>query len=696
MSPLEPLLVFLASVMAAATAVFLAWCAESRTGLRASIVVFLLLMMTGMIAGGLVYLLAPSASSAVEGLWVAAGVMAGAVVLVFVAFLRAAAVPAASEPPVARPVRGLVASAIGLVVLNEFLMGWALSLADGTLARSVPIGATAVGTWAASIVVSPWFVFTMAAEMLVTVALLRRQLGRSALLLFAGQGAVMALSPPAFPAGVSAGAALYLGSAAMIGLFVFVMELLYRQRSLAAGFAAYLVRMLAVYAVMMAGLVVWSLYGTPVGFAIAVVLEMLVFFDAVLRPARLAGERTFAWQERPSWTTALLGSVFLAELFMGAVLALALTPGTYLPGPRLALAGSAATVVAHAAANGFYFVTNTTASTWFLAMMGLEMGALVVFRMREVHGRERRVQLAVMLACFGAFAVFYPSIYYAAALPHAPGAQSSVVVPVLGWSMGLGSAPVAPLFFGTIAATYVTFTVVTFLFGRRAVCSTFCTAATMYQGTTFDAMKSFNRSSPTARRYLGSRWSKAYSWTAAGVLVAFAGSAVVSLLDQTGRLALSVGGTDPSVFFFDLSFGVLWYALFVTVPYVGEYNCVTLGVCYTGLLAGASSRVGFFRLKVRDREVCRRCTTFDCARSCPVGLTDMPAQFRARGEFRSSKCCGVGDCAEACPYGNLYLADVRHALAARWRPRPAIAPESRLPMAGPRPAPPEAAAAPAP
>jgi polyferredoxin len=87
---------------------------------------------------------------------------------------------------------------------------------------------------------------------------------------------------------------------------------------------------------------------------------------------------------------------------------------------------------------------------------------------------------------------------------------------------------------------------------------------------------------------------------------------------------------------------------------------VTLGYCYTGTIAQAFQRIGFFKLKVHSKQVCKDCTTLDCAKSCPVGLVDMPGHFRQKGEFRSSKCCGVGDCVGACPYNNLYVADVRH------------------------------------
>ncbi len=74
----------------------------------------------------------------------------------------------------------------------------------------------------------------------------------------------------------------------------------------------------------------------------------------------------------------------------------------------------------------------------------------------------------------------------------------------------------------------------------------------------------------------------------------------------------------------------------------------------------AFQKVGFFKLKVRDKQVCRDCTTLDCAKGCPIGLVDMPGHFRQTGEFRSTKCCGVGECMEACPYDNIYISDVRH------------------------------------
>jgi polyferredoxin len=285
------------------------------------------------------------------------------------------------------------------------------------------------------------------------------------------------------------------------------------------------------------------------------------------------------------------------------------------------------------------------------------------------------------MGCYAAFVVLYPSIYFGLLDPNQPPASS---VPVLGWSMGIGSYPVAPEVFGAILLTYVITGALVVLFGRRVVCSVFCSAPLMYQGTTLDAMKTFNRTEWPAKKYLGSRMGGLYSVTTGLTQGALVVTSVLSYLDSIGRAAIYIEGTDPSVFLFTFSFSVLWYVMFVTIPYTGNYNCVTMGWCYTGAITQVFQKIGFFKLKVRDRNVCKACTTLDCAKSCPVGLVDMPGHFRSKGEFRSTKCCGVGNCVGACPYGNLYISDVRHWVRDRLGAGRSPAPMTPLPVVAPR------------
>jgi len=524
-------------------------------------------------------------------------------------------------------------------------------------------------------------VMTMAAEMAVATALLWSRLQGPFRVLLPCQTAIMFLAPPVFSSGDWVEGSIVAGSVVMIVLYVYQMEFLYRHRELGVRFSRYLVALLGAYALMMMALVVWQVYGWAVPFAISLLVEMAVYLGAVLPRPAPAPEVRVAWQLRPTWTFGVLLLIFVSELAMGAALDLELQPAQFAGAFfALPLSGAGLTVLYNAVFDGFWFFANVAGSTWFLAMMGAEMGALVVFKWRETRDRETRVRLALMMGSYASFAVFFPSIYYGLVFPHGPGASDVTTVPVLGWSMGIGSAPLAASVFGVLLFTYAATAVLSIFFGRRWVCSLFCTAPMMYQGTTLDAMKSFNHDARVGRKYLGSRFSTTYSVTLTVVMVALALTSLTSYLDQTGTLSVTVLGADPSVFLFVLSFNVVWYVLFVTIPYVGNYNCVTMGWCYTGNIAAAFGRIGFFRLKVKDREVCRRCTTIDCARACPVGLVDMPGHFRQKGEFRSSKCCGVGDCVGVCPYGNLYIHDVRHWWR-RLRGHPEVPDASRrLPM----------------
>ncbi|MEM3359020.1 MAG: 4Fe-4S ferredoxin, partial [Metallosphaera sp.] len=53
------------------------------------------------------------------------------------------------------------------------------------------------------------------------------------------------------------------------------------------------------------------------------------------------------------------------------------------------------------------------------------------------------------------------------------------------------------------------------------------------------------------------------------------------------------------------------------------------------------------------------CKTVDCAKACPVGLTDMRASFIKKGEFKAFKCIGAGECIEDCTYDNIFIYDGR-------------------------------------
>jgi polyferredoxin len=298
------------------------------------------------------------------------------------------------------------------------------------------------------------------------------------------------------------------------------------------------------------------------------------------------------------------------------------------------------------------FVSSITASFLFLAMMGVEMGALVVFKIRYAREMETRIRLVLIIVAYAIYSLFLPVFLFAAYLPR---------VPWIGWSMGLGTAgALAPAVILVLLATYLVSGGLSFFFGSRQVCSLFCTAALMYQGTTISAMSSFNRSSKLGRRYLTSRIPSAYTAVITLVWGSLLVAAVLSYFTSVGIVNVTIFGSDTSYFLYAFYFSFLWYVVWMITPFVGTYGCATTGMCGWGAFNQLISRIGLFRLKVRDSDTCVKCETKDCAKVCPVGLTDMPGSFIGSGEFRSYKCIGVGECVSACPYENISFFDVRN------------------------------------
>ena len=225
--------------------------------------------------------------------------------------------------------------------------------------------------------------------------------------------------------------------------------------------------------------------------------------------------------------------------------------------------------------------------------------------------------------------------------------------------MGTAGA-VTPALILAIALTYLMSGSLSFLFGARQVCSLFCTAAVMYQGTFYDSMKEFNRTSKIGRKLLTSRMSGLYKTVSSIVIASVLVGTAISYFNSIGLINVTIFGTDIAYFLYLFYFNFLWYVLFISIPFMGTYACVSTGMCHWGLFNQFVSRFGFFKLKVKDPQVCAKCETKDCAKACPVGLTDLPGKFISSGQYKSHKCIGVGDCVSSCPYENEYIFDVRH------------------------------------
>jgi polyferredoxin len=558
----------------------------------------------------------------------------------------------------ARPATLLNGASLFLLVVGCDLVLGSWSVAAG-MARSVTPLASPLDAVIAS-VLSPAFLLTAAAQMFAVAVVAAPGLDARMRAILAAPAALILLTPTALPSGAWGPVAVYVGSAVFVVVFVTALQFMYRSRQIAPSVSRFLVRWGAVGTVLTAAWLAWYLDGSSILLAPAVLLELTLVLTTVLGRPEPEKEPRLPWLLHPFWVFEILLFTFLAEFFLGASLDREIAGSSFLQYiPFLPLPGTLLGALGPAVYDGLWFAAAVLSSAWFLLVIGCTMGALVVFKIRETHERALRYRLALMIAVYGLAVVYLPSFASSTPLLSVPALAN---IPVIGWGFGLRSGgPFESGVFLAIIVMYATVGVLTVLFGRKALCSVMCGAALMYQGTAVNEMRKFNQTSRVGRYFLGSQLSTAYAVASSLALVSLFATSFLSFFHMLPRVQVASGQFDTSALPLpiELYFGALWFVMFVSTPYIGTYSCATTGFCHWGALSLPFAKVGLFRLKVKDRTVCQRCTTFDCAKACPVGLVDMPEHFRTTGEFRSTKCCGVGNCIGACPYGNMYEQDVR-------------------------------------
>lgn len=662
----------LAGTMALATSFLLKWTVrarENKAPLDIPFILFVLIMMLAMVVSAVAYLLSPSTGLLLDLIVINMFVMTGGVLPIFL-FMSLRLPPEETvqgdgteerreiaQNTLRSTKRGLtVPLVVSLVILNEFFMGWALVIASGGQAS------TNLLALFSSVVNSYWFIFSMSGEMILTTYFLRKEIGRTIFYVVAFQSLVMFLSPTAIQNSYWIAVSVIGGSALMVLLFIYVFEYMARHSSLEPVFSTYLFRLLALYGLMMAGLFVWELYQEGVVFSISIVIEMIIYFFLILGRDYRQGQFTRNWLLDAKWTLGLISFIFVAEYFMGGLLDVQIYGrSAFLQGLHLApLAGSVFTQVGAALYDFLAWFGTVTGSVWFLIMMGIEMGALVAFKIKTARELETKVRLSLVIVAYAIYTIMLQYLL----IPNSTLSR----VPFVGWSMGVGTTgPVASALLVAIVGTYAISGILSFLFGGRQVCSMFCTAALMYQGTFYDKMKSFNRSSGLAKKFLTTKISNLYRVIFSVVWTSVFAAVSISYLDSIGVLHLSIFGTDPAVFLYLFYFDFLWYIAFITIPFVGTYACASMGWCHWGTFNQLVGRLGFFKLKVKSTDTCVNCPTKDCAMACPVGLTNLPSEFIRKGELKSHKCIGVGDCVSSCPYENIQFHDIRHWVKGKMR-----------------------------
>jgi hypothetical protein len=284
------ILAVLAAGMASLTAVAVRWAALAQTPLAAATVQFILVMMVGMFGGVLVYFAIGGGRGLVSGFWAASAMMSASVVIVLIAFVkevRAREGPGPSaEGRISRT--WLVMSVVGLVVVNELLMGWSFSLLSGGLSPGLGSSGASAARVISEAITSPWFVFPMALEMVLTLRWLVAALPRAMRPFVLVQPAIMVCSPPTLVGTVwqvvTAAAASGLMALA-VGLYL---RTLFRDDPFPRPAAAYATRLILSLGLMAAGLYLWAAFSLPELFAVSLLAQMVVFLHASTDPAGYA------------------------------------------------------------------------------------------------------------------------------------------------------------------------------------------------------------------------------------------------------------------------------------------------------------------------------------------------------------------------------------------------------------------------
>ena len=205
---------------------------------------------------------------------------------------------------------------IALAILSEVFMGWTFAILSGAASVS---GQSAVSALVDSMS-TYWFIFTMASEMAVTLYLVGRNFPSIFRWLVAIQTVIMVLSPTAIASTTWSWSSLIGNGTVMTIAMIVALYYVFMNRSTTDGASKYIVSLMGTYGLMMTGLFLWLMNGDVLLFVLSIVAEMSIYYTIVLDEKRLTNPPLIGWQNKPLWTSALLGGIFVAEFFMGGVL----------------------------------------------------------------------------------------------------------------------------------------------------------------------------------------------------------------------------------------------------------------------------------------------------------------------------------------------------------------------------------------
>ncbi|ABP95434.1 MULTISPECIES: 4Fe-4S binding protein [Metallosphaera] len=268
----------------------------------------------------------------------------------------------------------------------------------------------------------------------------------------------------------------------------------------------------------------------------------------------------------------------------------------------------------------FMLVMSTTMSPFYVIMMGAEMSFLVYQRYKRVKSRYLRNWTLAILVGVPIFVVLIP--YY-----------TNFYV------FGM-SGMIFPVTLATFALSLGVIVVASILFGRGSYCNLVCMSAHMFSNIFYEQFQAKTSSKiwEYARRILMIP------------MFLFLGLYVMQELHGVNF------PLDPLNFYGMFTLNYVWWFFYFLTPIFGTYSCARQGWCGFGTFTGIFNKV-LFKIRAKNLETCRTCSTKNCDSSCPVKIPVSQDIIR-QGYTNRVSCVGCARCVEVCPHENLEVRNI--------------------------------------
>lgn len=245
-------------------------------------VVYFLVMMASMTAVGIVYILDTAVMGLVEGLILGNAIMVpGVVAILWYASKHPNEINELSEQA-NRSIKLERWTLVFLVLLNEFVMGWAFVLASESSAITNGSLLDITASTLNKVSGSDWFLFTLSFEVLFSLYMLRRFFSTDFIKMGCLQSLILVFVPTTIDGHVWTTICVFAELAILTGLVIFSYHYLHKKQAVSQNIRKYLRIVLILDSLILVGSLIWILDGSVLILYTCVVGEAVLYFNAIL------------------------------------------------------------------------------------------------------------------------------------------------------------------------------------------------------------------------------------------------------------------------------------------------------------------------------------------------------------------------------------------------------------------------------